>query len=125
MKMHSATDTALADYDDAPGRRAKNPLLRLLRAAGALSTLLAGVAFGVLVSFEVAFRWEVYYGVGVVSSVTIPLIMLFWGEEVAWTGGSLSVAVKVMAASILTWVVEVIMSVCIVVAAATIFGTHL
>src|SRR5262249_41404636 len=121
MNMHRTMDSVLADYDDAPGRQTKNPLNRSLRAVGALSSLLLAAAFAVLVAFNIVFRWEVYFGAGIVSSLTTPLIMLFWSEEVAWTGEPFSVGSKLAAVSILTWVVEMILSVCIVVAVATIF----
>ena len=56
MNMHSATESVLVDYDDAPDRRAKNPLHRLLRIAGALSTLLMAAPFAVFVAFDMVFR---------------------------------------------------------------------
>jgi hypothetical protein len=110
MKKEGSTESELGDYDDAPGRRSGHPLIRVLRAAGALVTVGLAAMIGGVVALRIDAPPLFYLGCAVVSLASMPLIMLFWSEEFTWRGRWVSSSASIFAVSILTWVAEVLFS---------------
>jgi hypothetical protein len=108
--MDRASRALAADYDDAPARPAGHPLVRVLRAAGALVTVFIAGTIGALVLLRIEVSPLVYLGLVLLSIMSIPLIVIFWSKEVAWRGGQLSSSTAIFAVSTLTWFAEVLFS---------------
>ena len=116
MKSIGDDGAATGDYDDAPGRQSGHPLIRVGRAAGALVTVGVGVTIIAVLALRLDVAVEFYLAGAAVSLASIPLIMVFWSQEVAWRGGWLSASGSIVAVSILTWIAEVLFSAILLIA---------
>jgi hypothetical protein len=112
-----------ADYDDAPGHPSGHPLIRIARAAGALATVGVGIAIiaALALRIDVDVDVEFYLAGLAVSLASVPLIMVFWSQEVAWRGGWWSATGSIVVVSILTWTAEVLFSAILLIAVLNIF----
>ena len=110
MTTEGATMSLLGDYADAPGRRPGHPLIRVLRAVGASLTVFIAATIGGIVLLGIDVSPLVYLGCALLSVASIPLIVVFWSEEVAWRRGRLSSSTLIVFVSILTWLAEVLFS---------------
>jgi hypothetical protein len=114
MKSSTATELQTADYDDAPSRRKGNPLVRLARAVGGMLTFFAAGCFAALIGLHIEPPPWLFDMCVIASIAGIPLIALFWACEVRWKPGWATV-VTIGVISILTWFVEIVLSVVTVV----------
>jgi hypothetical protein len=108
MTRQAKVSSEIADYDDAPTRRPADPLGRIARGVGCLTTIILGglVVFvqGRGADLEPS---GVLWFCGVVSFASIPLIMYFWHEELRLKGSILKVAGVVSLVSIACWAAQV------------------
>jgi urea transporter len=114
MNTTSAPELNLADYDDAPNRRTGNPLIRLVRAAGGMLTVLAAGLIAALLALHIEPPPGLFDLCVIASVASIPLIALVWAREVRWKPGWATV-LTIGVIALLTWFVEVLLSVAMVV----------
>ena len=110
MNTENSTGSEMGDYDDAPGRPRGLSLDRVLRAAGALTTVGLAAIIGVVVALPIEASPLIFLACGILSLASFPLIVVFWSEEIAWRGGWVSSSASILAVSALTWIAEVLFS---------------
>jgi hypothetical protein len=116
MTNDGDTGALAADYRDAGNHRVRNPLIRLTLALGSVITVLMALSLLTLRAVRIDVPFEVIVICSLVSVVSVPLIMLFWSTEFAWSGDRLSVWCSIFVVAMGTWFAEVIVSALIFIA---------